>query len=199
MSSSRVGLRWTWVSISIGITVLPARLTRVAPSGTRTSAAGPACTMRAPSTTKVAVSIVLPSPTIMRAPSNAVTGVCAPAGGAEPARKPRAAVAAKAAIFTRRIGPSHSAIRCPYSSLSRGQGRGGRRPQGAVGADAALSLRLDRQFLRQRAPQLLLPPDGLRGGVRRASALGREPDRQQPFADVRALEVARDLAVEPRH
>ena len=43
MSASRVGLRWTCVSISIGITVLPARLTRVAPAGTRTSAARPAC------------------------------------------------------------------------------------------------------------------------------------------------------------
>ena len=31
--------RWTCVSISIGITVLPARFTRVAPAGTRTSAA----------------------------------------------------------------------------------------------------------------------------------------------------------------
>src|SRR5262249_47329399 len=176
MSSSRVGLRWTWVSISIGITVLPARLTRVAPSGTRILAAGPACTIRAPSTTRVAVSIgALPSPPIMRAPSNAVTGVCAPAGGAEPARKPRAAVAAKAAIFTRRIGPSHSAIRCPYSSLSRGQGRGGRRPQGAVGADAASSLRLDGQFLRQRAPQLLLSPDRLCAGVPRASPPPLQP------------------------
>src|SRR4029453_9352649 len=164
--NSRVGLRWTWVSISIGITVLPARLTRVAPSGTRTLAAGPACTIRAPSTTKVAVSIgALPSPTIMRAPSNAVTPACARAGEAEPARKPRTTVAAKAAIITRRIGASlHSEIGRPYSSLSRGQGRGGRRQQGTVGADAAPSLRLDLQFLRQHAPQLLLPPYGFFGG-----------------------------------
>ena len=39
VTSSRVGLRWTCVSMSIGITVLPARLTRAAPAGTRTSAA----------------------------------------------------------------------------------------------------------------------------------------------------------------
>ncbi len=46
----------------------------MAPAGTRTSAALPACTIRAPSTTSVAFSIAaLPSPTMSRAPSNAVT------------------------------------------------------------------------------------------------------------------------------
>ena len=39
----------------IGITVLPARFTRVAPAGTRTSAAAPASTIFVPSTTSVAV------------------------------------------------------------------------------------------------------------------------------------------------
>ena len=33
MSASRVWLRWVWVSTMAGITVLPARLTRVAPAG----------------------------------------------------------------------------------------------------------------------------------------------------------------------
>jgi hypothetical protein len=41
-----------------------------------------------------------------RAPSNAVTPVCALAGRAKAARKPRATVAAKATTFTRRIGAS---------------------------------------------------------------------------------------------
>ena len=107
MIASRVGLRCTWVSISIGITVLPARLTRVAPGGTFTSAARPAATIRAPSTRSIAFSIgAPPSPTMRRAPSNAVTPVCARAGRAKAARKPRANVAAKAATFTRRIGAS---------------------------------------------------------------------------------------------
>ncbi len=57
----------------IGITVLPARFTRVAPAGTRTSAAAPAWAIFAPSTTNVAFSITRPSPTISRAPSYAVT------------------------------------------------------------------------------------------------------------------------------
>src|SRR6476620_7245616 len=107
MIASRVGLKWTWVSISIGITVLPARLTRVAPDGTFTSAARPAATIRAPSTRSVAFSIgAPPSPTMRRAPSNAVTPVWAHAGEAKTARTPRANVVAKAATFTRRIGAS---------------------------------------------------------------------------------------------
>ena len=65
----------------VGITVLPARLTRVAPAGTCTPA--PACTILAPSTTSVAVlDRALPSPTISRAPSYAVT--CARAGSGDP-------------------------------------------------------------------------------------------------------------------
>src|SRR6185295_16798484 len=105
MIASRVGLKWTWVSISIGITVLPARLTRVAPDGTFTSAARPAATIRAPSTRSVAFSIgAPPSPTMRRAPSNAVTPVWARAGEAKTAR--RATVVARATTFTRRIGAS---------------------------------------------------------------------------------------------
>jgi len=50
-----------------GIAVLPARFTRVAPAGTLTPA--PACTIRAPSTTSVALSATRPSPTIRRTPS----------------------------------------------------------------------------------------------------------------------------------
>ena len=73
------------MSTSIGITVLPARLTRAAPAGTRTSAAAPAWAIFAPSTTTVAFSITRPSPTISRAPSYAVTlwadaGIASPAG-----------------------------------------------------------------------------------------------------------------------
>jgi hypothetical protein len=64
---------------------------------------------------------------------------------------------------------------------------------------AAPSLRLDTQFLSQRAPLLLLTPDDLRGAFGCASALGREPERQQPLLDVGALEVLADLAIEPRH
>ena len=47
------GLRWTWVSMIAGITVLPARLTRVAPAGTATP--WPAWTILLPSMTSVAV------------------------------------------------------------------------------------------------------------------------------------------------
>src|SRR5215470_17938804 len=96
--------------MSIGITVLPVTLTRVAPSGTRMPAAAPACTMRAPSTISVAFSIgALPSPTMSRAPSNAVTppaGACARAGTAAAATTPRARVVVSANAFSRRIGAS---------------------------------------------------------------------------------------------
>ena len=57
----------------VGITVLPARLTRVAPAGTVTLPAGPTAAMRPAVTTIVAFSIgALPSPTITRAASKAV-------------------------------------------------------------------------------------------------------------------------------
>ena len=67
----------------VGITVLPARLTRVAPAGTVTLPLGPTCAMRPPVTTMVALSIgALPSPTMTRAPSKAVVpaGAWAPTG-----------------------------------------------------------------------------------------------------------------------
>src|SRR5262249_38103970 len=105
MSPSRVVLRWVCVSTIIGITVLPARLTRVPPAGTRTSAVGPTCAILAPSTTSVAFSITRPSPTINRAPSYAVTD-CADAGIANPPRKPRVTIAATAATFIRCMGTS---------------------------------------------------------------------------------------------
>src|SRR5215469_16100060 len=100
MSPSRVVLRWVCVSTIMGITVLPARLTRVPPAGTRTSAVGPTCAILVPSTTSVAFSITRPSPTINRAPSYAVTD-CADAGIANPPRKPRVTIAATAATFIR--------------------------------------------------------------------------------------------------
>ena len=55
--------------MSIGITVLPVRLTRLALAGTCTSLALPAWTIRAPSTTMVPFSIVVPLPTMIRASS----------------------------------------------------------------------------------------------------------------------------------
>ena len=102
MSASRVGLRCTCVSITIGITVLPARLTRVAPAGTRTSAAPPTCAIFALSTTSVAFSITRPSPTINRAPSYAVTD-CADAGIAHPASR---AIVATTTACTRHMRAS---------------------------------------------------------------------------------------------
>src|ERR1041385_717368 len=63
--------------MSEGITVLPARLTCVAPAGTRTSAPRPTAVMRSPVTTKVAFSMVRPSPTMTRAPSKTVVLFCA--------------------------------------------------------------------------------------------------------------------------
>ena len=76
MSASRVVLVCTCVSMMAGITVLPDRLTRVAPAGAFTAPAAPTWTKRVPSTTKVAFSIVLPSPTMTRAPSKTVTADC---------------------------------------------------------------------------------------------------------------------------
>ena len=55
-----------------GITVLPARSTRLAPAGACTSPALPTCVSLLPSTTNVALSMVCPSPTMSRAPSNTV-------------------------------------------------------------------------------------------------------------------------------
>jgi hypothetical protein len=43
---------------------------------------------------------------------------------------------------------------------------------------------------------LLLTPDDLRGAFGCASALGREPECQQPLLDVGALEVLADLAMD---
>src|SRR5262245_22471439 len=81
--------------MSIGITVLPERFTRVAPAGTVTAAVGAAKVIFVPSTTSVPFSITRPSPTISRAPSYAVAG--GPGGGvAQPARKPRPRIAATA-------------------------------------------------------------------------------------------------------
>src|SRR5262245_27602446 len=89
----------------IGTPVLHARLTRVAPGGTRTSAAGPTCAILGPSTTSVAFSITRPSPTINRAPSYAVTD-WADTGNAKATSKPRATTTATAATFTRCMGTS---------------------------------------------------------------------------------------------
>src|SRR5262245_35925541 len=76
MSFSRVVLRWTWLSTIIGITVLPARLTRRAPGGAATW--GPMAKILRLSTTMFTLSSTVPSPTMIRAPSNAVA--CANAG-----------------------------------------------------------------------------------------------------------------------
>src|SRR5438034_7152412 len=94
----RVWLRWVCVSMIAGITVLPARFTRVAPAGTRTSAALPTCTKRAPFTTNDAFSIgVRPSPTMTRAPSKTATPV---AGACPRAVTDAAATATRTSRFT---------------------------------------------------------------------------------------------------
>src|ERR1700716_849614 len=103
----------------IGITVLPARFTRVAPAGAWTSAARPACTILLPSTTSVPFSIgALSLPTISRAPSNTVT--CALAGTANPATTPSATVEAREPRFIRRVGSSHREVLLTHHSPSQG-------------------------------------------------------------------------------
>src|SRR5215813_6608045 len=86
-----------------GMTVLPARLTRLAPAGTRTLAALPTCVKRAPLTMNEAFSSgARPSPVMMRAASNSVTadaGVCA------------GAVADHAAAITATDGINHDSLR----------------------------------------------------------------------------------------
>src|SRR5260221_137126 len=87
------------------VTVLPARFTCRAPAGTFALAAGRTVTMRAPLMTIVPFSIgALPSPTMIRAPSNAVTW--ARTGEAKLATTPTAIIAAVAKRFTRRMKPS---------------------------------------------------------------------------------------------
>ena len=107
MSISRVWLRWVCVSMIAGITVLPARFTRVAPAGTRTSAALPTCTKRAPLTTNEAFSIgARPSPTMTRAPSKTVTPV---AGACPRAVTDQAATAMTTRSFSRCMSHLHEA------------------------------------------------------------------------------------------
>src|SRR5258705_9199082 len=89
-----------------GMTVLPARLTRVAPAGTRTSAARPTAVKRLPVTMNVAFSIgARPSPTMTRAPSKAMTpaGACASIDADHAAMT---ATAARTRSFTRFMEPS---------------------------------------------------------------------------------------------
>src|SRR4051812_26894747 len=99
ISLSRVGLRWTWVSMIAGITVLPARLTRVAPAGTATPC--PAWTILLPSMISVPFSTTLPLPRMSLAPSNAVTSA-----RTGPINKPIATAAVAATAFTRRMETS---------------------------------------------------------------------------------------------
>src|SRR3954466_7062037 len=112
ISLSRVGLRWTWVSMIVGITVLPARFTRKAPAGTDTPC--PAWTILLPSMTSVAFSMTLPLPTMSRTFSNAVTS--ARAGPAKPTRQ---TAAAAAIAFTRRIrtSPGYERLRRLFGDL----------------------------------------------------------------------------------
>src|SRR5712691_3969423 len=109
MSISRVWLRWLCVSRIPGITVLPARFTRVAPAGTRTSAARPTAVKRLPVTMNVAFSIgARPSPTMTRAPSKAITPVVA--GACASIATDHAATAASVRSLTRRIAASSAGI-----------------------------------------------------------------------------------------
>src|SRR4051812_5705140 len=112
ISLSRVGLRWTWVSMIVGITVLPARLTRKAPAGTEPP--WPAWTILLPSITSVAFSTTLPLPTMSRTFSNAVTSA-----HAGPARPTRQTAAAAAIAFTRRIrtSPGYERLRRLFGDL----------------------------------------------------------------------------------
>ena len=101
--------------------------------GTFTSAARPAATIRAPSTRSVAFSIgAPPSPTMRRAPSNAVTPVWARAGEAKTATKGKGGCS--------KSGDVHAAHRSlhgesgrPYFSASRRGRRGGRPACGVIG------------------------------------------------------------------
>src|SRR5256714_8812122 len=123
MIASRVWLRWTCVSRIIGITVLPAGFTRMAPAGTLTLAAGPACTIRAPFTTKVAFSMgARPSPTMSLAPSNAVTW--ARTGTEKLASTPKAMVAATVSADIRRIGSPIMELDQAIVAFLIGQGKG---------------------------------------------------------------------------
>src|SRR5262245_3889930 len=86
-----------------GMTVLPARLTRVAPAGGRTLAALPTCVKRPPLTMNEAFSSgARPSPVTRRAPSNTVAadaGVCA------------GAVTDHAAAIKARVETNHASFR----------------------------------------------------------------------------------------
>src|SRR4029453_11767251 len=102
--------------MSDGITVLPARFTRVAPAGTRTSLARPTAVKRLPVTTKVAFSIgARPSPTMTRAPSKTVTLFCASVVSGS------AAIAARTRSFARCMAPSSGGTLSPIT-----KGEGGR-------------------------------------------------------------------------
>src|SRR6185436_10308003 len=146
MMPSRVGLRWTCVSTTIGITVLPARLTRAAPAGTRTSAAVPTWAIFAPSTTTVAFSITRPSPTITRAPSYTVT-LWADAGIASPARTPTIATATSATAFIRRMDASRCLARVGSARSPRHPAHVGNMAEILAAGDPAAGLGLQRRAL----------------------------------------------------
>jgi len=59
-------------------------------------------------------------------------------------------------------------------------------------------LRLDVELLAESAPLVLLFADDLRSALRRAAAVSGQTERQEPLFDIRAAEVAIDLAIELR-
>ena len=111
-----------------GITVLPARLTRIAPAGTFTSAARPTCTKRPPLTTMEAFSIGgRVSPTITRAPSKTVVLV---AGDWPRAVTDHAALTTRTSHLSRRIAVAST--RANSIRDRRGHSRPGRSWKGQI-------------------------------------------------------------------
>src|SRR5215475_106424 len=109
--------------MSVGMTVLPARFTIVAPCGTRTSTAAPAWAILAPSTSSVPFSIEgRPSPTMIRTPSNAVTvGAWARAGTDDPPKAASVRAAVKATALTPRIKTSPAEMNLHSIALVLGE------------------------------------------------------------------------------
>src|ERR1700729_3806934 len=65
-------------------------------------------------------------------------------------------------------------------------------------ARATPSLRLDVEFLAERAPLFLLLANVFGGALGRAAATGSKPECQQPVADLGTAQVQADLVIEPR-
>src|SRR5439155_668525 len=177
-----------------------ARFTRVAPAGTRTSAALPALAIFVPSTINVAFSITRPSPTISRAPSNAVTA-CAAAGIANPARTPRTTIVTTAATFTRCIGTSimkyalRGLVRAGYAQASDPSSRPPWIP--AIARSAGHGARNHEVLDSRRACALERPCELVQGRAGRHDVVQHSDARSREIelAQERAAHVLRALLV----